>query len=840
LAYVPASAAGSDLGPAATDICEPLEFDNGIGGFAAGGREYVIRLHQDGDGKMRLPPQPWTNVIANEQAGCLVTERGGGYTWVGNSRNNRLTAWHNDPVCDPLAEAIWIRDEAAGVFWSPLPGPTPAQADYEVRHGFGYTKFRHESHELTQETTVFVAVGEPLKFTRLRLVNRSNRPRQLAVFSYLRWVLGTTPAECGAAVTTVYDEPLGAILARNPSCDGRASHVAFSAAVLDARHQCTAISHTADGRGFLGPLGDLAAPAAIATQQRLDHHAGSVSEPCAAWQLSVEVGPGESFECTFLLGETADAADAAELIQRFRGPERVAEELDKVIASWRNTLSAVEIETPNRELDFLVNGWLVYQNLSCRLWGRSAYYQSGGAFGFRDQLQDAAALVYHRPDLTRGQILRHAAQQFAEGDVFHWWHPDTGDGLRTRFSDDLLWLPLLTAEYVRTTGDTGLLDEVVPFVTARPLADGEQEAFLRGQRADSDATLYEHCCRALDRGLTTGPHGLPLIGCGDWNDGMNRVGRLGRGESVWLGFFSVFLLDRFLPFCRQHGDQHRADRYTAYRDRLVESLNTVGWDGDWYRRAYYDDGSPIGSAANTECRIDALVQAWAVLSGAAPADRVEKATQAVDEWLVDDQAGLIRLLTPPFDRTPHDPGYIKGYLPGIRENGGQYTHGVLWFIRALAELGRGSRAVELLRMLSPVSHTDTAAGVAKYQAEPYVVAADVYGEPPHVGRGGWTWYTGSAGWMWRVAVESILGLSIDEGRTLVLDPAISSRWPHCRLSYRLPDGDTQYEIMIENPAGKETGVTLATVDGQPAQVAGGAARIPIERDGRRHQVVVRL
>ncbi len=815
-----------------------LQFDNGYGGFTADGREYIVRVQSDESGQRR-PPLPWTNVIANEQAGFIVSESGAGYTWCGNSRTNRLTAWHNDPVCDPHGEALWIRDEDRGVFWSPTPGPTPAPGEYEARHGFGYSVFKHSSHELLQEVTMFMARDEPVKLTRVRIVNRSGRSRRLSLCSYVRWALGGLADECADAVTTNCDEKLHAIWATNADRECYSRHVAFSAMAVD-RPNGSRSSFSCDRAWFLGRYGNTDAPAALVSAETLNGRAGSGLDPCAAWQSRFELSPGEAFECTFMLGESPDRSLAVDLVRKYADPLRTQQALAEVRQFWLQLLSAVTIETPSREIDVLVNGWLTYQNLSCRMWGRSAYYQPGGAFGFRDQLQDSAALLHHRPDLTRAQILRHAGQQFVEGDVLHWWHPDTGYGLRTRFSDDLLWLPCVAAEYVGRTGDETILDEQVPFVAAPLLAAGQQEAYLRPEPAGDSASLYEHCCRAIDRSLTTGVHGLPLIGCGDWNDGFNRVGREGKGESVWLAFFIDYVLQRMLPICSRRGDQSRAAQYTDYRMRLRDAVNAAGWDGAWYRRAYYDNGDPIGSAECDECQLDALAQAWAVLSGAAPPERTALAIQAVEDRLVCKDAGMIRLLAPPFDRTPNDPGYIKGYLPGIRENGGQYTHGVLWFVRALAELGHGTRAVELLRMLSPVSHSNSREKADIYQTEPYVVAADVYGEPPHVGRGGWTWYTGSAGWMFRVAVESILGVTTEGGRTLVIDPSISAEWPQCRVTYRFPDGNTCYDILIENPDGREHGLSAATVDGHPLALADGVARVPLARDGAMHQVIVRL
>lgn len=840
--YRPASAIEPN-GESAGELNDPspasqLQFENGYGGFSADGREYVVRVRPQGRGQHR-PPMPWTNVIANEHAGFIVSESGAGYTWSGNSRMNRLTAWNNDPVCDPHAEALWIRDEDRKVFWSPTPGPTPATSAYEVRHGFGYSVFKNASQELLQEVTVFMAVDEPVKLTRVRITNRCGRTRRLSLFSYVQWALGGLPVETAGSVKTDYDSGLSAIWATNPNRDVYGEHVAFSAVSVDAGTRFQKF-FTCDREAFIGRYSDGDAPAALVSADTLNGNGGGAKDACATWQSRFELAPGESFECTFLLGEAADREQATGLIRKYADPLHTQQALADVRQFWLQLLSAITIETPDREIDLMINGWLTYQNLSCRVWGRSAYYQPGGAFGFRDQLQDSAALLHHRPDATRAQILRHAGQQFIEGDVLHWWHPDNGYGVRTRFSDDLLWLPCIVAEYVGRTGDTAILDEEVPFVAAPPLAPGHQEAYLCAERTGLTASVYEHCCRALDRGLTMGEHGLPLIGCGDWNDGFSRVGRQGKGESVWLAFFIDYTLQRMVPICKSRGDDERVAHYTDYQNRVRNAANSAGWDGAWYRRAYYDNGQPIGSSKSDECQIDALVQAWAVLSGAANKERAESAIAAVEERLISNEDGMIRLLTPAFDRTGNDPGYIKGYLPGIRENGGQYTHGVLWFIRAVAEMGRGTRAVELLRMLTPAWHAATKERADVYKTEPYVVAADVYGEAPHVGRGGWTWYTGSAGWMFRVGVESIFGVSMEEGRTLVVNPSISAEWPKCRISYRLPDGHTCYDIVIENPEGKQHGVSSATLDGQPVDVANGAARVPLSNDGSSHRVEIRL
>ncbi|MDG4595975.1 MAG: glycosyl transferase [Candidatus Contendobacter sp.] len=815
---------------------EPLQFWNGHGGFSADGAEYVIRLQPDASGRLRLPPLPWVNIIANPRFGFLASETGAGYTWSRNSRENRLTPWYNDPILDPHGEALYLRDEDDGAFWSPLPGPVPQPAPYEVRHGFGYSRYRHVSQGLEQETWLFVPREDPVKITRIQLRNVSGQPRRLSLFSYARLVLGVLPEDYAADLIIERDAVTGALLAENRNREF-AGGIAFAAvAPLDS----VPVHVSGDRASFIGHHGNPARPAALERDAVLNGQLGAGLDPCFALQITLTLEPGATVEYAILLGEAENRDAVRRLIGRYRRDGAIAAALDEAREFWRDRLAAVKIQTPSPALDLMVNGWLAYQTLSCRLWGRSAFYQSGGAFGFRDQLQDAAALIYHDPELTRRQLLLHAAHQFQQGDVLHWWHPPTSCGIRTGFSDDLLWLPYLAAFYTRATGDWTLFDEPARFLKARLLDPGEDEAFLTPEESGEVASLYEHCCRALDRSLTQGAHGLPLMGTGDWNDGMNRVGREGRGESVWMGFFLYAILGEFIPVCGRRGDHDRARRYAAFRRHLAEALNQHGWDGEWYRRAWYDDGAALGSAASDECRIDALAQAWAVISKAAPWARAEAALDAVERHLISEPEGLIRLLTPPFENTPHDPGYIKGYVAGVRENGGQYTHAALWVVRALAELGRRDRAAKLLEMLTPVHHALTPEAVAVYRLEPFVVAADVYGAAPHVGRGGWSWYTGAAGWMLRVALESILGLELVEGHTLRLRPCIPDEWPGFHLHYRLADGDAVYEIEVRNPDGAAERVVAVEMDDVGGLVEDGAARIPLFRDGKTHWVVVTL
>jgi cellobiose phosphorylase len=817
---------------------EPLRCFNGWGGFSAGGDEYVIRMPQDPSGAPRLTPRPWINVLANPAFGALISESGAGCTWSRNSREFRLTPWSNDPVRDPHDEALYLRDEESGLLWSAFPGPIPGQGPYEMRHGFGYSRCRHASGGLEIETEVFVHESDPVKVVQVRISNRGAGGRRLSVAAYQRLVLGHDPGRAARTVTTWADDAGGILFARTGGSADFTDAVAFAATVLPAGAGPVALG--ADREQFLGPGGSPARPAALLSGAGPDGRTGAGLDPCFCQQVRLDVGPGETLTCAFLLGEAPAIETIEALVRRLRRPGAIASARDDVASRWAERLGRLRIETPVEALDLLANGWLAYQTLACRLWARTAFYQSGGAFGFRDQLQDAAALIALEPQITRDQILLHSAHQFVEGDVLHWWHPPRGQGIRTRFADDLLWLPFVTASYVRATGDLGVLDETVPFLKARALGPQEDEALVLPEPAGEAADVYEHCRRAIDRSLQTGSHGLPLFGTGDWNDGMNRVGREGRGESVWMGFFLFAVIGEFIPLCEGRADGARAARLRAHQERLSAALEQAGWDGEWYRRGYYDDGSPLGSRENDECRIDGLVQAWSALSGAAPPGRSEQAMDAVERELISWEDGLVRLLTPPFDRAPHDPGYIKGYVPGVRENGGQYTHAALWVVAALARLGRRDRAARLLELLSPVAHTGSGAGVEAYQVEPYVVAADVYDNPQHRGRGGWTWYTGSAGWMLRVTLESVLGVSLEQGRTLVVRAAVPADWPGFRARLRPFGRVGAYEVVVRNASTVASRVIGVRLDGKPMPPVDGVARIPLVDDGADHRVEIDL
>lgn len=821
-----ATAAQHALPPVLADESAPpspaMELFNGLGGFTKQGQEYATVLGRD-----QRTPAPWVNVIANPHFGFLVSESGAGYTWASNSQSNQLSVWSNDPVSDPPSEVFYLRDEDSGALWTPTALPIRLEhTRYITYHGHGYSRFEHQAYGIASTLQQFVSWNDPIKITTLTLKNTSSRHRKLTATAYIEWALGESRQANAPFIITEIDTDTGAMFASNPW------NADFGECIAFADWSGRAMRWTGDRSEFVGRNGNLKQPAALMPKKTLSNRTGAGLDPCSALQTAIELAPGQQLQLTFLMGQTESRSTAAQLIQRYRNtdPSHI---LSEVTDHWKETLNTLQVETPDLSMDIILNGWLLYQVLACRMWARTGFYQASGAYGFRDQLQDSMALNLARPDLTRAHLLRSAARQFAEGDVQHWWHLPTGRGVRTHITDDRLWLPYAVSEYISVTGDVEILNEEVPFLEGAAVAPGEESAYYVPTVSTTVSSLYEHCVRAIDCSLTTGRNGLPLMGGGDWNDGMNRVGHEGKGESVWLGWFICATISKFSDLAKIRGDQTRIDSWNTYTGALQKALEKNAWDGAWYRRAYFDDGSALGSAANMECRIDSIAQSWSVISGVAEPARQQRAMESVEQYLIRHGDSQTLLFTPPFDKTTRDPGYIKGYLPGVRENGGQYTHAAVWCMIAYTALGDGNRAGEMFKMLNPLNHASTRAGVHVYKVEPYVVSADIYASPSHLRRGGWTWYTGSAGWLYRAGVESMLGFQ-KIGDKLQITPCIPQDWRNYRLTYR-HGATARYVIAVENPQGVSTGVIGVEMDGKALS---GLLHIPLLDDGLTHRVRV--
>ncbi|MDP9109711.1 MAG: cyclic beta 1-2 glucan synthetase, partial [Pseudomonadota bacterium] len=810
---VPVRLATAPLAAPALPLPEMI-LANGVGGFSPDGREYLITTSAT-----QRTPAPWSNVLANPHFGTVISESGQCYTWGENAHEFRLTPWNNDPVSDSSGEAFYLRDDDSGRFWSPAPLPARGSGTYLTRHGFGYSVFEHQQDGIHSELCVYVALDASIKYSVLKVRNDSTLPRRISATGYVEWVLGDLRAKSNMHIVTELDPISGAMFARNAYNTEFAERIAFFD--VDTANRTV----TGDRTEFIGRNGTMESPAAM-TRIRLSGKAGAGFDPCSAIQVPMELAPGQEREVIFMLGVAGRrSADVSNLVQRYRGAVAARSALGAVRKHWDHTLGAVQIETPDASINVLANGWLMYQTIACRLWARSGYYQSGGAFGFRDQLQDVMAMIHTEPHLLREQLLRCAAHQFIEGDVQHWWHPPADRGVRTHCSDDYLWLPLAAHRYVMGTGDTGVLQDGAHFLEGRPVNPDEDSYYDLPIRSNESASLYEHCVRAVKRGLRFGVHGLPLIGSCDWNDGMDKVGEHGKGESVWLAFFLYEVLLRFAEVARLVDDTPFAERCVQEAATLRTNIEQHAWDGDWYRRAYFDDGTPLGSSVNPECQIDSISQSWAVLSGAGDPVRTASAMHQVDQRLVRRDHALIQLLDPPFSDSDLNPGYIRGYVPGVRENGGQYTHAAIWTTMAFAKMGDSARAWELLGMINPINHARSAAEMAIYKVEPYVVAADVYAVSPHVGRGGWTWYTGSSGWMYRLIIESLLGLTLEVDK-LHLQPVIPAGWGSFKLRYRYRE--SMYAITVRQTGNQN----LLVVDG----VTRPGNTVQMQDDGKEHSV----
>ena len=810
--------------PTLSSAVEPrkdLQFFNGLGGFTADAKEYVITTTPE-----NKTPAPWINVLANPEFGSIITESGQSYTWVENAHEIRLTPWNNDPVSDLKGEAFYIKDVESGRLWSPTPLPCRGTSPYITRHGFGYTVFEHSEDGIFTEMTVYTDIELPVKYTVIKFRNHSGRQRRIDVTGYVEWVLGDLREKYLKHTVTELDSHSGAILATNAYSTEFANRVAF----FDADGINKAI--TTDRTEFLGRNGTINNPDGL-NRARLSGKIGAGYDPCAVIQVNFELAEEEEHDVIFRLGAGKNMQHALDVIRATEGSQAAQQSMQKTHQHWNNTLCVVQIYTPDTALNMLANGWLNYQTLASRIWGKSGFYQSGGAFGFRDQLQDVLSLMHSQPQLVRAQIVLSASRQFKEGDVQHWWHPPSGRGVRTTCSDDYLWLPYVTSAYVKTTDDKGILDEQIHFLEGRMLNAGEESYYDLPIRSDITAGLYEHCVKSIEHALKFGVHGLPFIGSGDWNDGMDKVGNEGKGESVWLAFFLYDILIKFADTALLKNDTDFSDKCKTEANKLRSNIRKNTWDGEWYRRAYFDDGTPLGSKENEECKIDSIAQSWSVLSKAGDDERMVTAMQSAYKNLVRKEDGLIQLFNPAFDKSKLNPGYIKGYVPGVRENGGQYTHAAVWLIMAYAALGDKKNTWELLQMINPLNKGNSAEKIAVYKTEPYVMAADVYEDILHKGRGGWTWYTGSAGWMYQLILDSFIGLK-KEGDTLQFAPCIPTDWENFEVYYRFVD--TTYHILFHQVVNEQESAMEIFMNDKKLE----KPVIPLINDSTTHEVRIEM
>lgn len=793
------------------------EFFNGFGGFVSDGKEYQILL----EGNQR-PPAPWINVIANQNFGFQISESGAGFTWSNNSRENKITPWSNDPVCDKASEAIYILDEVTGDIITPISLGRTDKGNYIVRHGFGYSKFMHEEKELKQELTVFTPLEEAVKIWELKLTNNSNRTKYLCLSYYVEWVLGTQREHTNPYILSTYNNEHEYLNAKNVYTMNFQNLMAymFSSEMT--------IGYTGDRQEFLGPKGDILNPRGA--DAKLSCHTGSGYDSCGAIQVSVAIEPSECKTILFGLGQDSDRNEIHRIRNKYRNVSLAGIELAKVKEYWNSILGTIQVQTKDKAIDYLVNGWLLYQTISCRINARAAFYQCGGAYGYRDQLQDTLSLVFTNPEALRKQIIISCSRQFEEGDVQHWWHPPMGIGVRTRITDDLLWLPYATAAYIRSTKDSSILNELVPYIKGPLLQDGEHDIMFTPDISELSESVYEHCKKTINI-TRLGKHGLPLMGGGDWNDGMNEVGKDGSGESVWLAWFLYTLLGDFIPICYQVGDEGYAREQEAKRDNLLKSIEEHTWDGDWYMRAFYDDGSKMGSKESDECKIDSISQSWSVISGGAKKERAATAMQSAWRYLIREEDAISLLLSPPFDKTSKNPGYIKNYIPGIRENGGQYTHAATWLAIATAIQGDYNMAHRLFTLLNPIHITANRKDALRYEKEPYVMIADISLSPPYTGRGGWSWYTGSSGWMYQGLVNWFLGIR-KEGEELIIDPTTPQAFGDYTITYQYKN--TKYEIKIESRSKGKLLTDSYTIDGEKKS----GKKVALIDDGKIHVIVV--